>query len=84
MTNREIHEEAAGMALDDSFFRFNGIDPDAEYIETDEDKGKCLGYTGDKCTKCGRVRVEAWENGDKVCEKCYWNETKGEYEKPYV
>lgn len=32
MTNREAHEEAAGMNLDDMFFRLNGIDPDAEYI----------------------------------------------------
>jgi len=33
MTNREAHEEAAGMNLSDMFFRFNGIDPDAEYQE---------------------------------------------------
>ena len=32
MTNREAHEEAAGMNLDDMFFRLNGIDPDAEHI----------------------------------------------------
>jgi hypothetical protein len=29
MTNREAHEEAAGMGLEDAFFRFNKIDPDA-------------------------------------------------------
>jgi len=34
MTNREAHEEAAGMNLDPSFFTFNNIDPDAEYQET--------------------------------------------------
>ena len=33
MTNREAHEEAAGMALADMFFKVNRIDPDAEYIE---------------------------------------------------
>lgn len=33
MTNREAHEEAAGMPLGDMFFRFNNIDPDAEYEE---------------------------------------------------
>jgi hypothetical protein len=32
MTNREAHEQAAGMALDDMFFQMNGINPDAEYI----------------------------------------------------
>jgi hypothetical protein len=29
MTNREAHEEAAGMQLEDLFFVLNGIDPDA-------------------------------------------------------
>lgn len=33
MTNREAHEEAAGMPLDDIFFKVNRINPDAEYIE---------------------------------------------------
>ena len=50
-----------------------------EYIKT-HGKGECLGYTGKPCTQCGRVRVEAYENGDKVCEKCHWNETTKEYE----
>ena len=31
MTNREAHEEAAGMGLEESFFRISGIDPKAEY-----------------------------------------------------
>lgn len=30
MTNRQAHEEAAGMGLDDYFFIINGINPDAE------------------------------------------------------
>lgn len=29
MTNREVHELAAGMGLEDMFFRMNNIDPDA-------------------------------------------------------
>jgi hypothetical protein len=38
MTNREAHEEAAGMGLCQEFFVLNGIDPDAEYKEpTQED-----------------------------------------------
>ena len=32
MTNREYHEEAAGMALDNLFFIYNDIDPDADFI----------------------------------------------------
>jgi hypothetical protein len=31
MTNKEAHEEAAGMSLDPLFFILNGIDPNAEY-----------------------------------------------------
>lgn len=30
-TNRQAHEDAAGMNLEDSFFKVNGIDPDAPY-----------------------------------------------------
>ena len=36
LTNRECHEETAGMPLEDIFFSRNGIDPNelsAEYIE---------------------------------------------------
>lgn len=43
------------------------------------DKGKLIGYTGEECKNCGRVRVEQWENGDKVCEKCSWDQVKEEY-----
>jgi hypothetical protein len=34
LSNRQAHEAAAGMGLDDMFFRINGINPDAEYIES--------------------------------------------------
>jgi hypothetical protein len=33
MTNKEAYENAAGQALDPLFFAYNGIDPDAEYVE---------------------------------------------------
>jgi hypothetical protein len=33
LTNKEAHEEAAGMNLDNLFFELNGIDPNAEFIE---------------------------------------------------
>ena len=49
-----------------------------------KDKGKCQGYTDTECSQCERLRVEIFENGYRICEKCYWNETTGEYEKPYV
>lgn len=34
--------------------------------------GKCLGYTGTACHMCGRYRLELYENGKRVCEKCNW------------
>lgn len=37
------------------------------------------GYTGDACTKCGRVRVERCNNGKRICEKCAWDQDAGEY-----
>jgi hypothetical protein len=38
MINREAHEDAAGMNLDNEFFNFNGIDPNAEYVPLKEEK----------------------------------------------
>lgn len=38
MTNREVYEESAGMGLDYRFFRFNGIDPATEYIDSNKDE----------------------------------------------
>lgn len=67
MTNREAHEEAAGYNLDDSFFRMNGIDPDAEYIE--KECGKCSSFIpgahgrshwGD-CYKAGKTVRDDWK-----------------------
>lgn len=37
-------------------------------------------YTGEACEKCKRVRVEIYNNGDSICEKCGWNTTTKEYE----
>lgn len=29
-----------------------------------------IGYTGESCPKCGRVRIEKWSDGLRICEKC--------------
>lgn len=34
--------------------------------------GECLDYTGEECPNCGRVRVEMWSCGKRICEKCHW------------
>lgn len=41
--------------------------------------GNCLAYTGEPCEKCGRYRVERYENGKEVCEKCGWCPQNNEY-----
>ncbi|MEK4493979.1 hypothetical protein NYE44_30470 [Paenibacillus sp. FSL L8-0493] len=58
---------------------YKGSNESAAKLEEVE-KGKEIGYTGEECGKCGRVRVMLFENGDQVCEKCGWNETKQIYE----
>ena len=34
--------------------------------------GECLGYVNEKCPNCGRMRVEYWSCGKRICEKCHW------------
>lgn len=41
--------------------------------------GRCLGYTGTTCPSCGRYRVEMFEIGHTVCEKCQWSPSLGRY-----
>jgi hypothetical protein len=59
MTKREAHEKAAGMGLDDMFFRFNGIDPGAEAEEATPD----LSENNKTEIKKGleRAEKETWE-----------------------
>lgn len=41
--------------------------------------GKLVGYTGNKCPNCGRLRVERYESGLEICEKCNWCEQTKSY-----
>ena len=43
-------------------------------------RGNWLGYTGEECSNCGRMRVEKWGNGHRICEKCDWNQDTDEYD----
>lgn len=36
-------------------------------------------YINEECPECGRLRVELWNNGDRICEKCNWNLDRNEY-----
>lgn len=40
---------------------------------------KEIGYTGEKCINCGRVRVIKFESGKRICEKCSFDQDKKEY-----
>jgi uncharacterized OB-fold protein len=60
--------------------RIQGIRSGKENVKMSKNRGKYIGYSGEKCTNCGRVRVEAWEDGSKICEKCNWNQDAKEYE----
>ena len=56
ITNRQAHEDAAGMGLDVGFFVFNGINPHGE-----ED---CPGCPKCKpCPECGRAWRSATSTG---------------------
>ena len=45
-----------------------------------KDRGKYIGYIDKECSNCKRNRVERWENGDEICEKCGWNQKTKEYD----
>lgn len=41
--------------------------------------GKLVGYTDKPCLNCGRLRVERYESGLEICEKCNWCEQTKSY-----
>ena len=41
--------------------------------------GELVGYTGEPCPNCGRLRVERYESGLEICEKCNWCEQTKSY-----
>lgn len=42
-------------------------------------KDKLIEYTANECINCGRMRVERYESGMEVCEKCDTDQKTGEY-----
>lgn len=51
--------------------------PPAE--QTERSIGKFVVYTGEPCPNCGRLRVERYESGLEICEKCNWCEQTKSY-----
>lgn len=65
-TNREAHEEAAGMGLEDAFFRFNKIDPDATAL------GEVIDPIA-RCPHCNTTytwRDEKWYSPVRIQQHC--------------
>lgn len=42
--------------------------------------GELIGYTNDDCVSCGRMRVEKYECGALICEKCNVNQVTKQYD----
>ena len=48
------------------------------------EKGELLGYIGHPCCNCKRLRVEKYDNGNLICEKCGTDQkTKQIYENEF-
>ena len=41
--------------------------------------GECVGYFNLKCPNCDRLRVEHYQGGKDICEKCNWCIQDDEY-----
>ena len=41
--------------------------------------GECKGYMNKPCPNCGRYRLEYYEKGYEICEKCRWCEQLNTY-----
>lgn len=52
---------------------------DAGFLNQNGEEDELIGYTGEPCTHCGRMRVEEYKSGTKVCEKCNWNQDTNNY-----
>lgn len=48
------------------------IDISEPIEEKEDDLGDYMGYANEPCPKCGRMRVEFWSSGKRICEKCRW------------
>jgi hypothetical protein len=54
-------------------------DREKEQKEFEQKYGTPLKYMADNCVGCGRVRVELWSSGKRICEKCHLDQDTKEY-----
>lgn len=71
-TNRQLHEEAAGMNLEDSFFTMNGIDPDAFPNDIEEMEAMCRYFAGEEPTFSTGICGVLTAGYGECCEYGYW------------
>jgi len=52
------------------------------FIEYEEPiiKRIAIKYIDKECVGCGRLRVELYDDGSEICEKCNLNQSTKEYE----
>lgn len=48
-------------------------------IADELDKPTPIKYDGTECAYCGRLRVELYSDGKRICEKCDRDQATGEY-----
>lgn len=48
-------------------------------LNKDGKRDKCIRYSSEPCVNCGRMRVEIYESGMKVCEKCNVDQDTKDY-----
>lgn len=44
-----------------------------------EKKGEIIKYLSEPCINCGRIRVELYTSGSKICEKCGFDQEKNDF-----
>ena len=52
---------------------------DAGLLNHSGEEDNVIKYDNKECVKCSRLRVEIYQSGIKVCEKCGTDQNTGEY-----
>ncbi|MGL6184835.1 MAG: hypothetical protein ACRC1T_05590 [Clostridium chrysemydis] len=74
-------EVYAAEYMGEGFYEIKGIAfKRKELIMVEVDRGQCFGYIDKDCIECSRTRVELFENGDEICERCKFNQLTEEYD----
>ena len=59
-------------------------DDETEFERARKTLGEIVKYVDKDCPQCGRHRVELFECGKEICEKCHWCITDNEYSTDHI